>query len=506
MKPCNPMTASAAFALALAAGVQASPAAAEYAPGVEAWNIESPPPQQTVIVRDATIWTATDAGILEEADLVVRDGEIRAVGSDLDAPRGAVEIDGTGLHVTPGIIDAHSHAAIIGGVNEATDISTAQVRIAEVIDSESINIYRQLAGGVTMINLLHGSANAIGGQMAVIKLRWGADPDELIFDAAPPGIKFALGENPKQSNWNTDDPRYPQSRPGVAQIITEKFQSAADYRAAMETFPDGRRGRNRVPPRPDLEMDAIAEILAGVRKIHSHAYRADEMIMLIDIAEQFGITIGTFQHVLEGYKLARRMAEHGAGGSTFIDWWNFKHEANDAIPYNPALMEMAGVTVGLHSDNPELARRMNLEAAKAVRYGGVEEHDALKMITAGPAAQLGVEDHTGSLAEGLDADFVIWNGHPLSVYSRVEQTWVDGRRYFDRDADLAHRERLADQRRELMAAVLEAGDGESGDGGDDADGDELLGYRASELAHDEYCYAHDHGHLHAIDFRNGNRQ
>ena len=505
MKPLNSKWAIVA-AVALA-GLGAG-AGAEYAPGVEAWNIASAPPQQTVIVRNATIWTATDEGILEDADLVVRDGEIRAVGVDLDAPRGAIEIDGTGLHVTPGIIDAHSHSAIIGGVNEATDISTAQVRIEDVIDAESINIYRQLAGGVTTINLLHGSANAIGGQMAVIKLRWGATPEGLMFSEAAPGIKFALGENPKQSNWNNDTPRYPQSRPGVAQIITEKFQTAADYRREVEAFPDGRRGRDRVPPRPDLELDAIGEILAGVRKIHSHAYRADEMVMLITIAEQFGFTIGTFQHVLEGYKLARRMADHGVGGSTFIDWWNFKHEANDAIPYNPALMHQAGVTVGLHSDNSELARRMNLEAAKAVRYGGVDEHEALKMVTSGPAAQLGVADHTGSLTEGLDADFVIWNGHPLSVYSRVEQTWVDGRKYFDREADLAHREALEAERSELIAAVLEAGDDGGGDEPGEGDADQpgwLIGYRASELAHDDYCYAHDQRYLHAIDFRNGNR-
>jgi len=488
-----------AFPLTVVAVLSWRAASADYAPGVEAWNIDAAPEQATIVVRNATIWTATEAGIVEDADLLVREGRIRAVGADLDAPRGAIEIDGAGLHVTPGIIDAHSHAAIIGGVNEATDISTAQVRIADVIDSESINIYRQLAGGVTTINLLHGSANAIGGQMAVIKMRWGASPDELLFDAAAPGIKFALGENPKQSNWDNDDPRYPQSRPGVAQIITEKFQAAADYRRATDEFPEGRRGRDRVPPRPDLELEAIGEILAGVRKIHSHAYRADEMVMLINIAERFGITIGTFQHVLEGYKLARRMAEHGAGGSTFIDWWNFKHEASDAIPYNPALMDLAGVTVGLHSDNPELARRMNLEAAKAVRYGGVDEHDALKMITSGPAAQLGVDAHTGSLAEGLDADFVIWNGHPLSVYSRVEQTWVDGRRYFDRDADLAHREALEAERRELLAEVLAEGED---DEAEDAAGDEaaepewLIGYRESELAHDTFCHAHGFGRAH----------
>lgn len=471
-------------------------AAADYAPDVEAWKIGDAPVQATVLVRGATIWTASEAGILENADLLVRGGRIVAVGPDLDAPRDALVIDGHGLHVTPGIIDAHSHAAIIGGVNEGTDISTAQVRIEDVIDPESINIYRQLAGGVTTINLLHGSANAIGGQMAVIKLRWGEDAAGLRFEGAPPGIKFALGENPKQSNWDSETPRYPQTRPGVAQIIREKFQQAADYRDRLAAMPAGRRGRDRVPPRPDLEMAAIVEILDGVRRIHSHAYRADEMRMLIRLAEDFGITVGTFQHVLEGYKLARRIARHGAGASGFIDWWNFKHEASDAIPYNPALMAMAGVLVGLHSDNPELARRMNLEAAKAVRYGGVDPHEALKMITANPAAQLGIVDRVGRLEKGLDADFVIWNGHPLSVYSRVVQTWVDGRLYFDREQDLAMRERLAEERKRLLAEAL-AGDGAKdtdsaeSDAGDPAP-EYLLGYRVSELAHDEYCHATDH--------------
>src|SRR6056297_2195082 len=488
------------------ASLLTSVALADYAPDVEAWNIESAPPQATVVVRNATVWTAGEQQILEQADLLVRGGKIRAVGADLDAPGNALEIDGTGMHVTPGIIDAHSHAAIIGGVNEATDISTAQVRIQDVIDSESINIYRQLAGGVTAINLLHGSANAIGGQMAVIKMRWGASPEALIFEAATPGIKFALGENPKQSNWNNDDPRYPQSRPGVAQIIDEKFQQAADYQRALENMPEGRRGRNVVPPRPNLEMDAIVEILEGVRKIHSHAYRADEMVMLINIAESFGVTIGTFQHVLEGYKLARRMAEHGAAGSGFIDWWNFKHDASDAIPYNPALMAMGGVTVGLHSDNPELARRMNLEAAKAVRYGGVDAHDALIMITANPARQLGVGDRTGRIEEGLDADFVLWNGHPLSVYSRVEQTWVDGRRYFDYQTDLEVREALENERQDLMALVVAEQETDSADTSEESDSVDvhgLIGYRASELAHDEFCYAQDFGHEHSSDFGRG---
>lgn len=484
------------FNVTLGALLVSGLAAADYQPDVEAWTIAEAPPQSTVVVRNATIWTADEAGVLEGADLLVRDGRIAAVGSDLRVPGNATEIDGTGMHVTPGIIDAHSHAAIMGGVNEATDISTAQVRIEDVIDSESINIYRQLAGGVTTINLLHGSANAIGGQMAVIKMRWGAAPNDLIFDAAPAGIKFALGENPKQSNWSNEEPRYPGTRPGVAQIIEERFQLAEDYRRAIEAVPTGRRGRDVVPPRPDLELDAIVEILAGTRRIHSHAYRADEMVMLIELAERFGITIGTFQHVLEGYKLARRMAEHGVGGSTFIDWWNFKAEASDAIGYNPALMARAGVVTGLHSDNSELARRMNLEAAKAVRYGGVDPHDALKMITAGPAEQLGVGDRTGRIAEGLDADFVIWNGHPLSVYSRAEQTWVDGRRYFDRATDLAQREALEAERRELMALVLDADGAAEGDGDDseEAAPGGLLGYRESELAYDAFCYAHDHDH------------
>ena len=480
---------------------------AEWTPDIEAWNSPAPEAPEVLIIRDATIWTGTDAGILESSDLLVRDGRIQSIGSDLPAPRGAVEIDGTGKHVTAGIIDAHSHSAIIGGVNEASRISTADVRIRDVIDSESINIYRQLAGGVTTINLLHGSANAIGGQMSVIKLRWGEAAADLVFAEAAPGVKFALGENPKQSNWSADVPRYPQTRQGVMQIIGEKFQEAEQYQRELEAMPDGRRARDVVPPRPNHELAAIAEILGGEREVHSHAYRADEMLALMRLAESFGVVIKTFQHVLEGYKIAPEMAAHGVGGSTFIDWWAFKHEAIDAIAFNPALMHESGVLTGLHSDNSELARRMNLEAAKAVRYGQVEPHEALKMVTAYPADQLGVGDRTGRLAEGFDADFVIWNGPPLSVYTLAEQTWVDGRRYFDREADRRMRERLAAERAELMALVLDADE----EADEDSAGDEppaeaseeqppqrvhsfaahLTGYRQSELDHDEYCILHD---------------
>ena len=491
--------------LMLVTALLAAPAAAsEWTPDIEAWNSPQPNQPAAVVIRNATIWTGTDAGILDNADLLVRNGRIAAVGRNLEAPRGALVIEGSGYHLTPGIIDAHSHAAIIGGVNEASRISTADVRIRDVIDSESINIYRQLAGGVTMINLLHGSANAIGGQMAVIKMRWGAAPSELIFDAAPEGIKFALGENPKQSNWASDTPRYPQTRHGVEQIIREKFQQASDYRAAHTSHPSGRAGRDRVPPRPNHELAAIAEVIFGERDVHSHAYRADEMLALMRVAELFDFRIKTFQHALEGYKIGPQMAAHGAGASVFIDWWAFKYEALDAIGFNPALMHEAGVLTGLHSDNPELARRMNLEAAKAVRYGGVDEHDALKMITAFPADQLGVGDRTGRLAEGFDADFALWNGHPLSVYSRVEQTWVDGRPYFDREADRRMRERLQAERAELIARVLESDESPASEDAAEDNGQftpgrrvmsfaaHLTGYRPSELDHDEYCIFHDH--------------
>lgn len=476
--------------------------AEDWTPDIEAWNSPQPAQPDAVVIRNVTVWPATDGEVMENSDVLIRRGKIASVGTDLRAPRDAIEIDGSGHHLTPGIVDNHSHAAIIGGVNEASRISTADVRIRDVIDSESINIYRQLAGGVTTINLLHGSANAIGGQMATIKMRWGAKPSDLVFDGARPGIKFALGENPKQSNWRPSEPRYPQTRPGVEQVIREKFQMAADYQEARDQMPTGRSARNRVPPRPDHEMDAIVEIIQGQRDVHSHAYRADEMLALMRTAESFGFRIKTIQHVLEGYKVAPQMAEHGVGGSTFIDWWNFKAEATDAIGYNPALMHRAGVLTALHSDNPELARRMNLDAAKAVRYGGVDEHEALKMITAYSADQIGAGERIGRIAEGYDADFVLWDGHPLSAFSKVTQTWVDGRRYFDREADQRMQEALATERSELMALILNEGQAEESATEDVAESAEpqrrqafnfarhLTGYRPSELDHDEYCIFH----------------
>lgn len=494
------ITAAAALLLSAAGLSQAE----DWTPDIEAWNSPAPPQVSAVVFRNATVWTGTDDGILENTDVLVRDGRIVSVGQNLSAPRNAMVIDATGHHITPGVVDNHSHAAIIGGVNEASRISTADVRIRDVIDSESINIYRQLAGGVTTINLLHGSANAIGGQMAVIKMRWGAAPSELLIADAREGIKFALGENPKQSNWSNPDPRYPRTRSGVDQVIREKFQLAEDYQQALASHPTGRAGRDVIPPRPNHELAAIAEIINGTRDVHSHTYRADETLALMRTAESFGFRIKTFQHILEGYKIAPQMAAHGAGGSTFIDWWSFKAEAVDGIGFNPALMHEAGVLTALHSDNAELARRMNLDAAKAVRYGNVDPHVAWQMISTFAADQLGLGDRIGRLAPGFDADLVLWNGDPLSVYSRVEQTWVDGRRFFDREADLRMRERLAAERAELIALALNNGasNDEQDDANDAADdpsqrrhfsfASHLTGYRPSELDHDEFCLLHDH--------------
>ncbi len=432
----------------------------------EAWRSPWPEDPGTVLVRGATIWTVGPQGVLEDADLLVRDGRIAAVGSGLEAPEGALVIEAAGRHVTPGLIDAHSHTAIAGGVNEGSHISTAEVRVSDVIDPEDPAIYRQLAGGLTAANLLHGSANAIGGQNAVIKMRWGGTAEQLLFDGAAPGIKFALGENPKQSNWDADERRFPQTRMGVEQIIRERFLAALDYREAWRRHESA--GRDTVPPRRDLELAALVEILEGRRDVHSHSYRADEILMLMDVAESFGFRVRCFQHVLEGYKVADEIAAHGATASTFSDWWAYKYEVFDAIPYNGTLMWDRGVVVSFNSDSDELARRMNLEAAKAVRYGGMPEEEALKLVTLNPALQLGVADRVGSLEAGKDADFVLWSGHPLSTYSRAEQTWIDGRRFFDRETDLAAREVVAAERAALLAAARSAAD----DGKDDGDGED----------------------------------
>jgi imidazolonepropionase-like amidohydrolase len=419
-------------------------------PGRENGPLAQP---RAVIVRGATVWTQGPAGILENADVVVVDGKIVAVGMALTAPAGALEVDGRGKHVTPGIIDAHSHTSIDGQVNEGTHAVTAEVRVRDVLDPFDVAIYRELAGGTTTANVLHGSANAIGGQNAIVKWRLGGGPSDLLLAGAPEGIKFALGENPKQSNWQNPRPRYPATRMGVANLIRERFLAAQDYRKRQEEHVRAAavKGANPVPPRKDLQLEAIAEILEGKRQIHCHSYRKDEILEMIRVAEEFGVKIATFQHVLEGYKVADEMARHGAGGSGFSDWWAYKVEVYDAIPYNGALMRERGVLVSFNSDSDELARRLNGEAAKAVRYGGVPPADALAFVTINPARQLGIDKRVGSLEPGKDADFVVWSGDPLSAESIALQAWIEGKKYFDREADLSRRAALETERADLVA-------------------------------------------------------
>lgn len=418
----------------------------------------APEQPAAVLVKNATVWTNSSAGILPNADLLVQRGKIMQVGKNLTAPAGAVVVDATGKHVTSGIIDAHSHIAITRGVNEGTQAITAEVRIGDVVDSDDISIYRQLAGGVTMSNLLHGSANPIGGQNAVIKLRWGAVPEEMKFDGAMPGIKFALGENVKQSNWGDRfTTRYPQTRMGVEQILRDEFQAAKDYERAWKEYTEKKKSNpSLIPPRRDLELDTIVEILQDKRQIHCHSYRQDEILATMRVAEELGFHIDVFQHILEGYKVAEAMAKHKAAGSSFSDWWAYKFEVYDAIPYNGALMHNQGVVVSFNSDSDEMARRLNTEAAKAVKYGNVPEEEALKFVTLNPAKQLRIDKRVGSLEPGKDADFVIWSGHPLSTLTRCEQTWIDGRKYFDIQDDMKMREEVAKQRATLVQKALAA--------------------------------------------------
>jgi imidazolonepropionase-like amidohydrolase len=409
-----------------------------------------PEQPRAVLVRDATIWTSGPAGILEDADLLVRDGRVVAVGRDLEVPRGAVVIDAAGKHVTPGLVDAHVHVGAMGGLNEWTQAVSAEVRVRDVLNAYDNRIYRHMAQGTTTVHVMHGSSNPIGGQNATIKLRWGATVEGLLLDGAAPTIKFALGENVKHSNRGPHfTTRYPQTRMGVEALIRDRFAAAREY---------GQRRRRDASVRRDLELDALVEVLEGRRLVHCHSYRQDEILALIRIADDFGFTVGTFQHVLEGYKVAELIAEHGAHASTFSDWWAYKFEVVDAIPYNAALMHFVGVGVSLNSDASNFGGRIHVDAAKAVKYGGVPEAEALHMVTIEPARQLGVDHLVGSLEPGKDADFVIWSESPLSSYTRCEQTWIDGRRYFDLDDDATRRRQVSAERARLIQAVLADGE------------------------------------------------
>ena len=428
------------------------------------------PAPATLVFRHATVWTNGADGILRNADVLVHGGRIVAVGKDLDPAlhfpgkqRPAVtEVDATGRHLTCGIIDEHSHIAISRGVNEGGQASSAEVRIGDVVDPDDVSIYRDLAGGVTAAQLLHGSANPIGGQSALIKLRWGSPADSLLIADADGFIKFALGENVKQSNWGNATGRFPQTRMGVEQAFYEAFHRARAYDREWRLWRSmkPKEQESAPPPRRDLELEALAEVLNGERFISCHSYVQSEIDMLMHVADSMGFTVNTFTHILEGYKVAPKMREHGASASTFSDWWAYKYEVRDAIPYNAALLWEQGVNTGINSDDAEMSRRLNQEAAKAVKYGGVPPEEAWKMVTLNPARMLHLDHRMGSVEPGKDADLVLWDGNPLAISSKVLMTLVDGTVLYEHERDAALRKAMAVERERLvhkMIAAKEAG-------------------------------------------------
>ena len=409
------------------------------------YGITSAPAQETVLIKNATVWTSENAGILPNTDVLVKAGKIVEIGKNISG-NGATIIDGTGKHLTAGMIDEHSHIAA-ASINEGGQSVTSEVRIADNIEPDDIDIYRQLSGGVTTSHILHGSANVIGGQTQLIKLRWGANAEDLKFKGSDGFIKFALGENVKRSSSRTNN-RFPDTRMGVEQVQWDAFTRAQNYEQALKG-PDAKNVRR------DLELDALVEIMNEKRFITCHSYVNSEIVQTMRMAEQFGFKINTFTHILEGYKAADKMKAHGAAASTFSDWWAYKLEVQDAIPYNASIMSKAGVNVAINSDDAEMARRLNQEAAKSVKYGGMSEADALKMVTINPAIMLHVQNQTGSIAKGKDADLVLWNDNPLSIYAKAEITMVDGRVYFDRKKDLVSRENIKKERTRLINKMID---------------------------------------------------
>jgi len=395
------------------------------------------------LIKNATVMTAIN-GTLQNTDILIRNGKIAKIGKNLSANAGARIIDATGKYVIPGIIDCHSHA-MLDAINESSYSVTSMTNVADVMNPKDISIYRALAGGVTTANLLHGSANAIGGQSATVKFKWGRPASEFLVEGAMPGIKFAMGENPKRSSSSFragQAPRYPRTRMGVIETMRDALVRARNYKRSWDDF---LAKRTNVQPRRDLELEPLVEVLEGKRLVHAHGYRSDEQLNLLRLADEFGFRIGTLQHGLEAYKFAKEIKKHGAGVSIFIDSWSYKVEAYDAIPYNAYILWKNGVVVSINSDSDERIRRLNLDAAKAEKYGGVPEEEALKMITLNPAKQLGIDKRTGSIEVGKDADIGIWSGHPFDVFSHVEMTMIEGEVYFDREKDLQMR---ADEARE----------------------------------------------------------
>src|SRR5688572_18316236 len=390
-----------------------------------------------VAIRNGTVITAT-RGTIANGTVLVRDGKIAAVGTNVSIPDGAEIYDGAGKFVSPGVIDAHSHMAS-DAINEGSVSVSSMTGIEDVLDPTDINIYRALAGGTTIANVLHGSANAIGGKTVVIKLRYGKTrASDLVLQGALPGIKFALGENVTRKRGQAPTPpqRFPTTRQGVEYVIRDAFTRAKAYRKDWQDYETRKKGGQDVlAPRRDLQLDALVDILEGRRLVHAHSYRADEILMLIRLADEMGFKIATFQHVLEGFKVAKEIAAHGAGASTFSDWWGYKVEAADAIPHNAAIMVRKGVLVSVNSDSAELARRLNTEAAKSIRWGGLTEDEAFALVTINPAKQLKIDNRVGSLEVGKDADITVWTNHPLSSYAVADRVYIDGKQYYDRKKD-----------------------------------------------------------------------
>ena len=417
------------------------------------YGFESLPETETIVIKNATIWTNEDEGIIQNGIIVITDGKISFVGDKntrINTPIARV-IDAEGKHVTSGIIDEHSHIAISKGVNEGGQAISAEVSIEHVVNPDDINIYRQLSGGVTAAQLLHGSANPIGGQSALIKLKWGHSAEDMLIDDAPKFIKFALGENVKQSNWGVNSGRFPQTRMGVEQIYYDGFIRAMDYADEWKSF---KTGKNTSMPRKDLELEVLNEVMNSDRFISCHSYVQSEINMLIHVADSMGFKINTFTHILEGYKVADKMKAHGAGGSTFSDWWAYKYEVNDAIPYNASIMHEQGIVVAINSDDAEMGRRLNQEAAKSVKYGGISEEDAWKLVTLNPAKLLHLDHRMGSIKVGKDADIVIWSHNPLSVMAKVNYTIIDGIVLFDHEKDIELRTRNLAERGRIISKML----------------------------------------------------
>jgi imidazolonepropionase-like amidohydrolase len=402
------------------------------------------PKQETILVKNATVWTSENEGILKNTDVLIKNGKIAEIGKNIQSRKAKI-IDGTDKHLTAGIIDEHTHIAAVA-INEAGHNSSAEVTIEDVVNPDDIKIYRNLAGGVTSAQILHGSANPIGGRSAIIKLKWGASANEMIYNNSPKFIKFALGENVKQSNWGRNNNiRFPQTRMGVEQVYIDYFQRAKEYDEFKKT------GK---PFRKDIELETLAEILNKERFISCHSYVQSEINMLMKVAEKFNFNINTFTHILEGYKVADKMKQHGVGASTFSDWWAYKYEVNDAIPYNASILHNVGITVAINSDNAEMSRRLNQEAAKTIKYGGMSEDEAWKFVTINPAKLLHIDDKVGSIKIGKDADVVLWSHHPMSIYSKAEKTIISGIVYFDIEKDLELREAIKKERNTLINLML----------------------------------------------------